>query len=71
MKKFELSQRIRAGIAQARQAGSPHGRPRIVPPNWDEVMNAWDGQNYRGLAQALGTTLGTTHRLVRRWKQGL
>jgi len=37
-----LRERVRAGIAQAREEGKPHGRPRSASLQAEQVQRLWD-----------------------------
>jgi DNA invertase Pin-like site-specific DNA recombinase len=60
-----LRDRVRAGIAQARQAGKPHGRPATARRHAEEAKDLYQqGISKRGIAKRLGISRTSVRRLV-------
>jgi DNA invertase Pin-like site-specific DNA recombinase len=60
-----LRERIRAGIAQAKKEGRPHGRPNISACHTEEVKNlAQNGMSQNSIAKRTGIARTTVRRLL-------
>jgi DNA invertase Pin-like site-specific DNA recombinase len=60
-----LRDRVRAGIAQARQSGQPHGRPATALRHAEEAKSLYQrGVSKRGIAKRLGISRTSVRRLV-------
>jgi putative DNA-invertase from lambdoid prophage Rac len=60
-----LRERVRAGIAQARKEGRPHGRPRTVSPKRDEVVRLKaERVSHSEIARRLGIGRTSVRRIV-------
>ena len=61
-----LRERVRAGIAQARKEGRPHGRPRTASLKSDEVVRLKDeGRSHSEIARRLGIGRTSVRRILR------
>ena len=60
-----LRERVRAGIAQARKEGRPHGRPRTASLQVDEVLRLKaEGRSQSEIARRLGIGRTSVRRIV-------
>jgi putative DNA-invertase from lambdoid prophage Rac len=60
-----LRERVRCGIAQARQSGKPHGRPRTARQRADEEKNLLhQGLSKRQVAKRLGISRSSVRRVL-------
>jgi DNA invertase Pin-like site-specific DNA recombinase len=61
-----LRERVRAGIAQARKEGRPHGRPRTASLKSDEVARLKaEGRSHAEIARRLGIGRTSVRRILR------
>ena len=60
-----LRERVRAGIAQARKEGRPHGRPRTASLKSDEILRLkTDGLSDSEIARQLGIGRTSVRRIL-------
>lgn len=60
-----LRDRVRAGIAQARKAGKPHGRPPSAALHIEIIKELFSsGSSKREIARRLGISRASVRRLV-------
>jgi putative DNA-invertase from lambdoid prophage Rac len=60
-----LRDRVKAGIAQARKEGRPHGRPRTITGHAAEVKNLFEqGVSKREIAKRLGISRTSVRRFL-------
>lgn len=60
-----LRDRVKAGIAQARKEGKPHGRPPTVALHVDMIKQLFStGLSKRAIAQQLGISRASVRRLL-------
>ena len=60
-----LRDRVKAGIAQARKEGRPHGRPRTIARHVDEVKTLFlQGVSKRGIAKRMGISRTSVRRFL-------
>jgi DNA invertase Pin-like site-specific DNA recombinase len=62
-----IGERVRAGMARAKQQGRPIGRPRAVDGEWEEIApRVWSGElSRRQAAKALGVSRTSIQRYLR------
>jgi DNA invertase Pin-like site-specific DNA recombinase len=61
-----LRERVRAGIAQARNEGRPHGRPRTASRKADEILCLKaERMSHSGIARRLGLGRTSVRRILR------
>lgn len=61
-----LRERVKAGIAQARQQGKPHGRPATAARQQQQIQELHaQGQSKAGIARELGLSRTSVRRLLR------
>ena len=60
-----LRERVRAGIAQAREEGKPHGRPRSASLQAEQVQRLWDQHLSKSeIARRLGIGRSSVRRIL-------
>jgi putative DNA-invertase from lambdoid prophage Rac len=60
-----LRDRVKAGIAQARKEGKPHGRPRSAALHVDKIKELFStGSSKREIAKQLGMSRASVRRLL-------
>jgi DNA invertase Pin-like site-specific DNA recombinase len=60
-----LRDRVKAGIAQARKEGKPHGRPPTAALHVDMIKQLFStGSSKRAIAQQLGISRASVRRLL-------
>jgi len=60
-----LRERVKAGIAQARQQGKPHGRPATALPKKEAVRELYkQGTSKAQIARQLGIGRASVHRML-------
>jgi DNA invertase Pin-like site-specific DNA recombinase len=60
-----LRDRMKAGIAQARKEGRPHGRPRTITKHEAEVKRlSQEGISKREIAKRTGSSRASVHHLL-------
>ncbi len=61
-----LRERVKAGIAQARKEGKPHGRPRTIAHQQERIQELYrQGMNKAQIARELGVARTSVRRLLR------